>query len=362
MYINHVPNVAADRELALNNTQSKLDTMEVDTLDRHLLNLLQIEFPLCQEPFAVLGARLKLTGDHVIDRVRRCKDAGMIRWISASFDSSRLGYATTLVAMRIPDGQLDRAAEVISAHQGVGHNYARDHHYNLWFTLTVPEGERLEDALPQLTQAAGAEDTVSLPALQVFKRRVYFDMLADGDMQSARSDIVGPPAAMPSHNTLQALTDSDRAVISLLQEDLPLTHKPFGDLAANLHHMDGANLIRVAESLRTRGLLVRYGALLNQRKAGFIANALTCWSVPPHLIEQAGSKAAAYHAVSHCYCRQENPKWPYNLFAMIHGRSRQRCEDTAKRISHDIGQPHCVLLYTVREYKKSKVPYFGDMS
>ena len=126
--------------------------------------------------------------------------------------------------------------------------------------------------------------------------------------------------------------------------------------------MDGANLIRVAESLRTRGLLVRYGALLNQRKAGFIANALTCWSVPPHLIEQAGSKAAAYHAVSHCYCRQENPKWPYNLFAMIHGRSRQRCEDTAKRISHDIGQTHCVLLYTVREYKKSKIPYFGDMS
>ena len=116
---------------------------ELNGVDRALLEQLQAEFPLVPQPFVTLGQSLDLSEDQVLARVRRLKDGGIIRQIGAIFDTRRLGYQSTLVAFHAEDDSVEKVAARISAHPGVSHNYARPHHYNLWFTLAVQPGHEV---------------------------------------------------------------------------------------------------------------------------------------------------------------------------------------------------------------------------
>jgi len=334
--------------------------MELDTVDRRLLNLLQTDFPLSGEPFAVLGNMLDVSSDEVIQRVENLKDEGIIRWISGVFDSSRLGYESTLVAMHISDRLLDEAAGAISEHQGVSHNYARDHYYNLWFTLTLAKDKSLPKTIANLAELAGAEATMSLPAVRVFKRLVYFDMVGT-DKSGNNLYHTGESNSLLINKEDKRLSKLDREAIKELQKDLPLGQRPFDEMASHLS-IGTEELLNLAKSLRDCGIMRRYGALLNHQKAGFLSNAMSCWSVPLDMLEQSGNKMASCQAVSHCYQRQTNADWPYNLFAMIHSRSKDECEAIAKQISHDTKVSNYALLYTVKEYKKEKVRYFTELN
>ena len=334
--------------------------MELDAVDKKLLNLLQTDFPLSREPFAALGSRLNISGDEVIQRLGNLKDGGIIRWISGVFDSSRLGYQSTLVAMRISDHRLDEAASVISENAGVSHNYARDHYYNLWFTLTMPKDESLPKTIDRLAELAAAEATMSLPAVRVFKRLVYFDMVGIEKSEN-NLDHTGESNSLLINKVNKRLSKLDKEAIRELQTDLPLTERPFDELASHLG-IGTDELLNLAKSLQARAIMRRYGALLSHQKVGFSVNAMSCWSVAPNMIEQAGNKMASCQAVSHCYQRQTNANWPYNLFAMIHSRSKDECEAIAKRISHDTKVSDYVLLYTAKEYKKEKVRYFTEIN
>ncbi|MCJ7737782.1 MAG: AsnC family transcriptional regulator, partial [Anaerolineae bacterium] len=112
--------------------------IELDAVNRALLEQLQSDFPLIPRPFVALGRAVALDEDPVLARVRRLKCENVIRQIGAIFDTRRLGYESTLVAFHVQDGEMEIVAALVSAHPGVSHNYARPHHYNLWFTLAVP--------------------------------------------------------------------------------------------------------------------------------------------------------------------------------------------------------------------------------
>jgi len=109
--------------------------------------------------------------------------------------------------------------------------------------------------------------------------------------------------------------------------------------------------------LLQRGIMRRYGAAVNHRRAGFKANALTCWKVPKPIVDAAGKKLSSFTEVSHCYERKTNPQWQYNLFAMIHGRSWKACQETAIRASNDLGLTDYIQLFSTREFKKTRVNY-----
>ena len=333
--------------------------MKLDTVDKRLLNLLQSDFPLSREPFAALGSRLNIGSDEVIQRVENLKDEGVIRWISSVFDSSKLGYQSTLVAMRISDHRLDEAAGAISEHQGVSHNYARDHYYNLWFTLTLAKDKSLPETIDNLAELAGAEATMSLPAVRVFKRLVYFDMVGTEKSEN-NLDRAGESNSLLINEENRRLSKLDREALRELQTDLPLAERPFDELASHLG-IGTDELLNLAKSLQARGVIRRYGALLSHQKVGFLVNAMSCWSVPLDTLEQAGNKMASCQAVSHCYQRQTNANWPYNLFAMIHSHSKDECGAIAKQISHDTKVSNYVLLYTTKEYKKEKIRYFTEL-
>ena len=147
----------------------------LDTLDKKLLDIIQTGFPLVSRPYAELGARLDITEEEALERVRRMKDEGLIRRLGANFQSAKLGFRSTLCAAKVPEDRLDDFIEVVNAHPGVTHNYLREHAYNVWFTLIGPSWESVCDTLSGITARTGIE-ILNLPATRLYKIRVDFQM------------------------------------------------------------------------------------------------------------------------------------------------------------------------------------------
>lgn len=147
----------------------------MDRTDKRLLDAIQTDFPIASRPYAVLGARLGLTEAETLARVRALREGGIIRRIGANFQSSRLGFTSTLCAASVPAADLDAFIEVINAHPGVTHNYLRDHRINVWFTMIGPSAEAIRQSLAAMTVATGVL-ILNLPADRLFKIRVDFAM------------------------------------------------------------------------------------------------------------------------------------------------------------------------------------------
>ena len=130
--------------------------MELTDADAQLLNVVQWSFPLAAAPYEVLAERLGLTEAEVIARLRAVKDEGVLRQLSAIFDTRALGYTSALIAAKVDPDHIDDAAAIINEHPGVSHNYKRNHDYNLWYTLAVPPGEDFDAHLDVLHTASGA--------------------------------------------------------------------------------------------------------------------------------------------------------------------------------------------------------------
>jgi DNA-binding Lrp family transcriptional regulator len=318
-----------------------------DSIDRRLLTLIQKEFPLDSRPFAAIGKQIGISEEDALARARRLKEAGVIRQISAIFDSRRLGYSSTLVAMEIPGEQIDKSAERISEHAGVSHNYKRDHAFNLWFTLTLPPGADLEAEVARLSRVAGARRTRILPALRVFKIGVELDL-----EQGANAAETTQPSNRPS----RCFTEEDLDYVRVLQQDLPLELAPFQGWAESLN-VDERRLFARARELESSGVMRRFAAVLRHQQAGFLANAMVCWRIPEEQLPDLGYRLASYPEVSHCFQRPVYPDWPYSIYSMVHARSRKRCEEIAHHMSQEIGVDDYAILYSTKEYKKERVKY-----
>jgi DNA-binding Lrp family transcriptional regulator len=321
----------------------------MDATDRRLLNVIQKDFPLASKPFAAIGERLGMSEEDVLARARRLKEVGIIRQISAIFDSRRLGYSSTLVAMDIPEERIDESANRISEHAGVSHNYKRDHSFNLWFTLTLPPGVELEAEVADLSDRAGARQARLLPALRLFKIGVELDLEEGVNAAEKRSRSKEPP---------KSLTEEDLRYVRVLQEDLPLEPTPFRDWAERLGVSEDDLFARVRD-FEDSGVMRRFSAVLRHQKAGFTANGMICWRIPDEQLPDLGYRLASYSQVSHCYQRPVYPDWPYSVFSMVHARSREQCEEMARQMAQDIGINDYVILYSTKEYKKERVKYYA---
>lgn len=326
-------------------------SVDLDHTDRSLLNILQAGFPLSRNPFREMGSRLGIGDDEVIERARRLKARGLIRNIGPIFNPWSLGYQTTLLAMSIDEDGLERAASIVSQHPGVSHNYQRDHRLNLWFTLAVPKETDLAAEVQALADRVAPREVLNLPTVRQFKIGVYFDM--GGGVPPSDSMDAAPGASSREEKPLSVL---ERVVVEKLQQDLPLEPRPFDALAAEAG-IGADEFIACCRSLAERGVMRRFGASIRHHNAGFTANAMGCWVVPDGRIEEVGARMAAFKEVSHCYQRPTAEDWPFNLFTMIHGKSREECHETAGRMSLVAGVPDYRLLFGIREFKKERVKY-----
>ena len=328
----------------------------MDDLDKELLNILQMDFPLVATPYAAMGERVGLPEADVIARVGALKRANVLRQVSAIFDTRKIGYRSSLVAMRVTPERLAEAARVINEHPGVSHNYERNHDFNLWFTVAVPPPSTVEEHVEALHEKAGAEATRILQTLKLFKIGVKLDMTGKSDITARDPSSVRREA---DWNVGRALSPLDVQLVRELQQDLLLEPRPFLPAAQRLGITE-EELLGHARRMIADGVLRRFAAVLHHRRAGFKSNAMGVWRAPEDRVEELGFQMASFAAVSHCYQRPIYPDWPYNIFTMVHGHTPEECERVLSAISETTGLTDYVSLYSTREYKKVRLLFYTD--
>jgi siroheme decarboxylase len=339
-------------------TRSRRDgsAVPLDELDKRLLNLLQGSFPLEPRPFATVARLAELPEDDVLRRTRRLLDERIIREITPIFDTRVLGYSSMLVAARVDAEHPWGPAKIINSHPGVSHNYLRDHDFNLWFTIaTEPDSKLgLEGTLEVLQRLTRAESVRKLPTLRLFKIRMDLEMEKGTEVLAAAAEAVDhkEPEAIP-------LSELDLAVIRATQGPMTVTPEPFAAAAAELG-MPQAALLEHLESMRERRALRRVAAILFHRRAGFSANGMGVWNVPEDRILELGPRMSSFRGISHCYQRPTYPDWPYSVFTMAHGRSKEECDAILDSIAEDTGIEDRRTLYSSTEFKKIRLRYFTD--
>ncbi len=333
----------------------------MDSTSRVLLDRVQRSFPIVSNPFRVLSEGLEIPEWEVRERIGLLKQAGAIRQISAIFNTGSLGYRSSLVAMAVPQEALDRAVRTINAYPGVSHNYLRPDTFNMWFTIAVPPGLSVEAVVSELSaRAANASgESASLPALVLpaikkYKLAVVLDVLEEGDWEQPGQKTVLPPTESSANFRP---TPENIRIVKCIQEDLPLVPKPFEVWADSLG-MNEAELLSVVCDWMCHGVIRRFAAILNHRQVGFSANGMVVWNCPEDRMDRIGDILASYPEVSHCYSRPPYPEWPYNLYAMIHGRSRQQCESVADRLAAATGLDNFRILFSTKEFKKKRLKLF----
>ncbi len=328
--------------------------VNLDTTDKAILNLIQWDFPLTRRPFAEIGGILNISEQETMKRIETIKDAGVIREINAIFDTRRLGYKSALVAMRIKPEKLEEVAIVINEYSGVSHNYEREHEYNLWFTIAVPPNGSIRRVLTKFSKLNGVLKYRLLPTLRLYKIGVKLDMLND-DQERPK------PTDKPKHvdNIPFKATESDKDFVRELQKDVQIIAEPFNEPAKRLG-IDVNQLFRKAKEYESSGVMRRFAAILRHRDAGFVANGMIVWKVPEERIDEIGMKLAEFPQVSHCYQRPVYEDWPYNLFSMVHARTKETCEKIGREMSKHTGIVEYTILFSSKEFKKERVKYFEE--
>ena len=336
-------------------------TVDLELVDRKLPNILQSQFPLVNQPFKNIGSELGLEEIEVMDRVCRLKERNVVRQISAIFNTRRLGYQTTLVAMRFAANWLDAGARIINEHPGVSHNYARVGPFNLWFTIAVPPNSRLEETVSDIVTRAGGETYRLLSTIRFFKIGVNFDMVKEvgdaADYRPGDRSATNRKARGEVWNKVEPITDFEIKAIKELQEDVPLVSCPFAPMEDRLN-ITQEQLFGLAGEFQQRGIMRRFSAVFHHRKAGFKANSMVVWNVPEEWAVDVGNTMAQSKWVTHCYQRPTFPDWPYTHFTLVHATTKEKCEEVARGTSEVAGIDDYLMLYSTREYKKTRVRYF----
>ena len=329
----------------------------LDEFDKKLLDTMQGKFRIVPRPYAEVATLLGVEEDVVLTRVRELIEQRIIRQVTPIFDTRALGYQSMLVAAKVDPEHPWRPAKIVNDHPGVSHNYLRNHEFNMWFTLaTEPDSPLgLDGTLEVLKAETGAESVRQLPTLKLFKIRMDLEMSGDTETLAKAAQAVEPVDIEP-----QPYDELDKAVIRATQGDLPIVSEPYVDAARELG-MPVDGLISHLEGMAERGLLRRVAAILFHRRAGFSANGMGVWKVPEDQVLEAGRRMAAFRGISHCYERPTYADWPYQLFTMAHGRSKEECDAILDAVRDEVG---CIedraTLYSSTEFKKVRLLYFTD--
>ena len=328
----------------------------LDELDKRLLNLMQGSFPISPRPYQHVAAQAGIEEQEAMARVQHLLDERIIRQVTPIFDTRALGYSSMLVAAKVDADNPWRAANVINEHPGVSHNYLRNHEFNIWFTIaTEPDSPLgLDRTLEVLADIAGAESVRQLPTLKLFKIRMDLEMEGGTEQLAKSVEAVEPVETEP-----QPYDEFDRAVIRASQGHMPVIPEPYAPAAERLE-IPQEQLLAHLEQMCERRLLRRVAAILYHRRAGFSANGMGVWKVPEERIMELGPRMASFRGISHCYERPTYEDWPYSVFTMAHGRSKEECDAILDSIATETGITGRSTLYSSTEFKKIRLLYFTD--
>jgi len=326
----------------------------MDNLDKEILNEIQWTFPLVSQPYHEIAKKFNVSVEEIKKHLINLKQSGVLRQLSAIFDTRRLGYKSSLVAMEIEPDKLDFIASQINRHPGVSHNYERNHQFNLWFTLAVPPGSDLKSEVDKFLKLDGIKKFRLLPTIQLFKIGVKLDIVDE-----KKHEVKPTEEKKKIQNVKFVPTEEDKEFIRELQKDLEIVDKPFLKASQKLG-MTEDQLFDKLKHYENIGVMRRYAAILRHRDLGFTANGMIVWKVPEERISKVGEKLGAFPQITHCYQRPVYNDWPYNVFSMIHCKSEEEAKNMAKQIQKEVHVDEYKILFSAREFKKTRVEYFVE--
>jgi len=321
--------------------------LHLTDLQKQLCDILQQDLPLCSDPFAEIAQRLNTSAETVISQTNHLLKTGLIRRIGPVINQRSLGRTTTLVAAHIEAEILDEVIDTVNQLPGVTHNYLRGHHYNLWFTLTCVNMQKVRQILKNL--ASRFQTTFhNLPAGRIFKLNVTFNT----DSRQRTPSQTAPK--LPLTKTAR-LTKNEKTILEKLTYNIAISASPFALLSDTT--FSEQKILTVLNQLKQKGVIRRIAAILDHRRLGFTANVLLVCSIDKQELVKTAAELACLPTVTHCYERETFPGWPYNLYAMMHDKNisqiRRRIRDFCRTENITSFQ----LLPTIAELKKQPVKY-----
>ncbi len=305
--------------------------------ERAVVNAFQGGFPVTERPFepaaeAMRDRGVEIDAAELLETIRELDQEGVLSRFGPLVNAQEIGGAATLVAMHAPEDRFDEVVEAVNDHREVAHNYEREHpHLNVWFVVSVADASRVEDVLAEIEAETGQE-TYNLPKQQEFRveAKFYVDGPLDGGGDAAAAGVdctdLGPDVTPTDASTL---TPAERDLVLEVQDGLPLTETPYADVADAVGQ-ETAWVLETIKRFELEGKIRRIGVVPNHYALGYTENGMTVWNVPDDLIDEVGPEIAALPFVTHCYERPRHEGvWPYNFFAMTHGRSE---EESQRRI------------------------------
>jgi DNA-binding Lrp family transcriptional regulator len=317
--------------------------MTPGNLERAFINRYQGGFPLLDNPFVIVAANLGCTEYALINTIRGLLDSGLLSRFGPLYDAIKLGGGLTLAALSVPEDRFEHIAARINEYPQVAHNYRREHSLNMWFVLATESAEDIDIILNEIEQTTGL-DVYNFPKQQEF----YIGLWLKLDEDNQVTTISLPPAMSATMTTDARYTtdELDRRIISLTQAGLPVVDDPYQAIA-DIADCTSREVIQRLQNMLSKGIIRRIGAVPNHYRLGLKANGMTVWDVPDDQAMDMGRRIGQLDFVSHCYLRPRHlPVWPYNLFAMVHGHTREEVDAKAKLISDLLGG-NCVAHETL---------------
>ena len=319
-----------------------------DTFEFRLLNEFQRDFPLCPAPFAELAERLGVAEKAVLGSLEKLRREGKISRVGAVFAPKRIG-ASTLAAMAVPPEKLEAVAATVNRFPEVNHNYEREHRYNLWFVVTAGSEGRLQATLGAIEKAAGYP-LLALPLLEEFHIDLGFSLQGEKQKSVVAARPVQPAAP---------IGESERRLVSVLQEGLPFFIRPFALIAERIGASESDVLVRIRRWLE-EGDIKRFGVVVRHQELGYTANAMLVHDIPDDQVSEIGRALAEEPSVTLCYRRPRSlPDWPYNLFCMIHGRERAEVQAIIAELRqrHGLNDAAHEVLFSLTRFKQNGARY-----
>jgi DNA-binding Lrp family transcriptional regulator len=388
---------------------------EIEAFDVTLLDEAQRDFPLVPQPFFELALKLGTSELALLEGLRRCETRGWLSRIGPVFRPKRLGESS-LCAMAVPVERLDDVAALIGTYDEVNHSYIREHPtWNLWFVLTAPNEARLLDVMNEFERATGLQ-VLDLRLEEQYRIDLAFPLRPKDSTKApllestAQASLPRAPGASATHAALPRtpgastthaasprtasastthaalprtagaavprttveppssstplLTDSELKLVAAIQDGFALVPRPFALLAAALG-IPEAEVLAGLRALVETGKVKRYGAVVRHRALGFTENAMCVWEIPDTRLAEVALRMAQHPAVTLCYRRRTVPgAWPFNLYCMIHGRTRAWVDAQVAELtsSLELGDVNRRILFSTREFKQRGAHYVRPKS
>ena len=321
-------------------------------IEQRLLNDYQRHFPLIPTPYTHIARELKTDTKTVLDLLDKLNSRGKVSRVGPVFKPNMLG-ASTLAAMSVPEDQLTKVAALVNDFPEVNHNYEREHHLNLWFVAVAPDQSKLDSVLEEIQSNSGYE-VMSLPLLKEYHIDLGFSMNAGSRKKTELNN---------NERIIQNDFDptKDEQLIAAIQAGLPLIERPYFAIGEQIG-LTEQTVIQKISDLQTSGIIRRLGVVVRHHELGYRANAMLVWDAPDERVDELGKQLSAEDEVTLCYQRPRiKPRWPYNLFSMIHGKSRDEVMVCIERLVEKLALENTPyeILFSIKRYKQCGAKYFN---